>query len=129
MSLSLLHSDLLVHVDSTHKHHKDMYKTLELLKYEDVICGEVFFVVEGCAEFESLEEVEKHHQYFYEEHTCPLNFIKGVEIIVNKGDADPHGLFTHVATVWMTEEYLELKEKHQHEKYLTRIFPQMGVNT
>jgi hypothetical protein len=41
---------------------------------------------------------------FYEEHTCPTNYI-GAEMIVIDGDLDPHGLFKFVGTIDVPEGY------------------------
>lgn len=40
----------------------------------------------------------ENDRYFYEEHTCPTNWIGDVAMILSDGDHDPHGLFRHVAT-------------------------------
>jgi hypothetical protein len=39
-------------------------------------------------------------RYFYEEHTCPTNYL-GVEMVVdlNDGDTDPHGIFEFVGAI------------------------------
>ena len=37
--------------------------------------------------------------YFYDEHTCPTNWIRNVERIVIEADTDPHGLFEFVESV------------------------------
>lgn len=36
--------------------------------------------------------------YFYEEHTCPTNWLRRVEEVSVGEDDDPHGLFKHVRT-------------------------------
>jgi hypothetical protein len=45
-----------------------------------------------------------HKRYFYEEHSCPTNYIK-CEIIAVDDDRDPQGLFKFVATTDMPKEY------------------------
>lgn len=35
---------------------------------------------------------EESHRYFYEEHTCAVNYFRDVEGIEIDGDEDPHGL-------------------------------------
>jgi hypothetical protein len=49
------------------------------------------------SEDESKEEYEGHQQYFYDEHTCPTNFMSQVEQIIFDGDTDPHGVFEFVS--------------------------------
>lgn len=42
-------------------------------------------------------------EYFYNEHTCPWNYLR---LPIKKGDdCDPHGLFVHQETVLAPEEY------------------------
>lgn len=112
--------DPLVSVGSAQ--HPDMFKTLVLLK----ITGPeepVYFIVEGCAQFEDLAEVNDHNTYFYEEHTCPTNFIR-IEAVFTPEDDDPHGTFEHVATVWLTESYVAAKNAGEQDEWLRRAFPQ-----
>lgn len=40
---------------------------------------------------------DAHHRYFYEEHTCPTNWLRDVFAIQAGSDSDPHGLFEFVA--------------------------------
>jgi hypothetical protein len=43
-------------------------------------------------------EAENHARYFYDEHTCPTNFMGEVEKVIDPadGDEDPHGIFAFV---------------------------------
>jgi hypothetical protein len=45
----------------------------------------------------SPEEFFDHEKYFYEEHTCPTNWLREVEQMTCEGDHDPHGLFRFVS--------------------------------
>jgi hypothetical protein len=45
----------------------------------------------------SQEEYESDKRYFYNEHTCPTNWIREVEEIEFEGDRDPHGVFEFVS--------------------------------
>lgn len=66
--------------------------------------GELFLVVRGMR-FEKKgapkeHDIEESTAYFYNEHTCPTNFIGGsVEAVIEGEDTDPHGCFTFVAVV------------------------------
>ncbi len=42
----------------------------------------------------------ENKKYFYEEHTCPTNYLK-VDMVVdlNDGDKDPHGIFEFITTI------------------------------
>lgn len=74
---------------------QDCLKRLKLLKL-DVEPGEdVYLVVDGMGDSDD--------SYFYDEHTCPTNYLKRVRAIVSQRglqtpDDDPHGVFKYVAT-------------------------------
>lgn len=93
-----------VHVESVHPFHSSLHKTLVLLKI-----GDVYFVIEGMATNDKADPNE-HEEYYYTEHTCPTNYIKGVEAIVQDGDFDPHGCFEYVRSIWMTRRYAKAQE-------------------
>ena len=44
------------------------------------------------------KEADKHDEYYYEEHTCPTNFLHDCHEVSFDGDADPHGLFNWIST-------------------------------
>lgn len=46
-------------------------------------------------------EFEENQRYYYEEHTCPTNFI-GAQLISIEGDQDRHGLFNYIRSVKAT---------------------------
>lgn len=48
---------------------------------------------------DAQEEYESHEQYYYDEHTCPTNWVRDIEEIECEGDTDPHGLFEFVSVV------------------------------
>ncbi len=66
-------------------------KTLVLLRN-----GDIGLVVEGMS-FE--DNPSGGDAYFYNEHTCPTNYLKHVKVIIDlkRGDTDPHGIFQFVA--------------------------------
>lgn len=74
-------------------------KTLVTLESE----GPVRLLVEGM-EFTNADgsrdlDSEHHSSYFYDEHTCPTNFMGNVVRIIDPidGDTDPHGIFAFVS--------------------------------
>lgn len=102
--------------------HGDMRKTLVLLKI-DGRDGPIYFVVEGLSTWPTtLPELLEQARYFYEEHTCPTNFIR-VPMISEAGDHDPHGVFEFVDAVWMMDEYNE----DGADEYLVEVFPQLAA--
>lgn len=122
----------LVHTESEHQYHRDIYKTLVLLRI-DTIAGNVFFVVEGLLSFTAdREEAVAGQRYFYNEHTCPTNFIRIPLIAENprggKLRLDPHGVLEFVDFIWMTTEYVAADEGARSDDYLVAAFPQMLQN-
>lgn len=108
----------MIHTNSVHK---GMYETLVLLE----LAG-VYFVVEGVTKYGPRDKVQDHEEYFYNEHTCPTNFIR-IPLIAKDGDCDPHGVFTFVESVWMTTEYKDAEQAGPTalSEYLCKVFPQL----
>lgn len=46
---------------------------------------------------QSQEEYTDNQRYFYNEHTCPTNWVREIEEIEFQGDRDPHGVFEFVS--------------------------------
>ena len=40
-----------------------------------------------------------NHDYFYEEHDCPTNFLSQIEMMIVGDSVDPHGAFDYVAEI------------------------------
>lgn len=82
--------------------------TLVLLcLYEPLKGGEdVHIVVKGMTFVKEGEEPDFDHDvYFYNEHTCPWNYLR---LPLKAGeDTDPHGVFVHQETVLMPKDYDE----------------------
>lgn len=57
----------------------------------------VTLLVEGMTLLPDDDEVH-HAQFYYDEHTCPTNYLgRVVEVIDEKGERDPHGVFEFVS--------------------------------
>ena len=110
--------DLYVPVDDL-----DMFKTFVLLSL-DLKDGPLYFIIKGSSNYyQDDNELQSHSKYYYEEHTCPTNFIR-IPLICFKGDTDQHGLFTHVRTVYMPLEYLEC-EDNEEDEFVASLFPEI----
>lgn len=80
-------------------------KTNVLLKLP-VLKEPLYLIVEGMR-FEypdghpdkSEDEQSNHDEYFYNEHTCPTNYLKKAEEIFYKGQDDWHGIFEYIKTI------------------------------
>jgi hypothetical protein len=112
----------MVPANSTHPAHQKMRKTLVLLKI-DTKEEPVYFVIEGLAEWPmTAADLCDKERFFYEEHTCPTNFIR-IPMICQGGDTDPHGVFEFVDAVWMMDEY----DSEEASEYLAEVFPQLEI--
>ncbi len=59
----------------------------------------VYFVVKGRRDpADSDAETMERKAYFYEEHSCPTNWLKDIELLSFDGDHDPHGLLEFIGT-------------------------------
>ena len=43
------------------------------------------------------DEFVENERYFYNQHTCPTNWLRDIEQIEFEGDKDPHGVFEFVS--------------------------------
>ncbi len=116
----------MVRTESSHEFHANLRKTLNLLKI-DAVGGPVYFVVEGLSSWpEEISAMCESARYFYEEHTCPTNFIR-IPLISLAGDTDPHGVFEFVDAVWMMDEYTAADGAGDTDAYLAEVFPQIAA--
>lgn len=81
-------------------------------------------------------ETARRMKYFYDEHTCPTNWVRNIERFIEKGDTDPHGVFQYIDHV--TDEELKSVlgadykttdsarlDQDQEQMVLERFFPQV----
>lgn len=94
-------------------------KTLTLLRL-DPQEHPVYFVVETYGDPPATEDDREHLMYFYEEHSCPTNYIR-CEAIISKNDTDPHGLFTYVRSIPRPKA---LDEAHYADALWNGAFPE-----
>lgn len=60
--------------------------------------GSLLLVVHGICHDGDLDH--EHHESYYEEHSCPTNYLHDVLMVVDlvSGDTDPHGLFDYLGS-------------------------------
>lgn len=58
----------------------------------------ITFIVDTHAFDRDGEALGESCAYFYNEHTCPTNWLQQVEDVIFDGEGDPHGLFEWVST-------------------------------
>lgn len=91
-----------------------MIDTADLLKMDDSVTGgnNVHIVVKGiCVSNEKGEVISDGQEYFFEDHTCPWNFLR-FSIKVN-GDSDPHGIFRWVSSVPLPDNFDDMESSEQ----------------
>ena len=75
-------------------------KTLDLLVLEPHDMP-IYFVMAGKT-YHAKPDVDDDYdgkQYFYEEHSCPTNWIGKTVMISSDGDTDPHGLLKFIRSI------------------------------
>lgn len=65
--------------------------------------SEVVFALDGFRVVKAGERDPANDAYFYDEHTCPTNWLRDVTEVRFEGSDDPHGLWRWVSTRLATE--------------------------
>lgn len=73
-------------------------KTLDLLMLEPHD-KPIYFVLTGKCYHANPSDEEDEKRYFYEEHSCPTNWIGDTVMISVDGDTDPHGFLKFVRSI------------------------------
>jgi len=76
-------------------------KTFDLLVLDPQL-KPVYFVMSGKA---YMDIDEDQRRYYYEEHSCPTNWIGDAEMIAIDGNTDPHGILRYIRSVNRTCHY------------------------
>lgn len=81
----------------------------------------IFLVTQGMV-FEKNGKIDYSNQeYFYEQHTCPTNFLRADMLVGD--DTDPHGIFRYLETVAMPDDWRErdAREIGDYEKLFATL--------
>lgn len=70
------------------------------------------------------EDEEEQRRYYFEEHTCPTNWVRDVEMIAVGGDTDPHGIAKYVRSVPSPDDMPE--DCNAYDARLLEIFPELA---
>lgn len=83
-------------------------RAMALLRF-DGKDGPVFFVMDRKYHTagEEVEELQSHDSYFFEEHSCPINWLRDCVKVIQDGDVDPHGFLSHVRSVEVPRDFDE----------------------
>ena len=93
-------------------------KTLDLLMLEPQK-KPVYFVLAG----KHFADGDSDHTYFYEEHSCPTNWIHRTEMIATGGDTDPHGVLKFLRS----EPYPDFSnEPNEQDTVIVELFPEVS---
>ena len=83
-------------------------RSLALLKF-DGKNGPVFFVMDHDRYREDTTEGDEQNQesqrYFFEEHSCPTNWLHECVAVIEDGDTDPHGFLDFVHAVDVPQDF------------------------
>jgi hypothetical protein len=67
-------------------------------------CQDLHLVVRGMR-FPPRDKNIEAERYYYEQHTCPTNYLTQAEVVIlDKEDADPHGIFEYIAATDLDDE-------------------------
>lgn len=79
----------------------------------------LFFVVEA-TQYRTEEECGSGDEYFYNEHTCPTNWIRHVRDIIDTSDlsTDPHGVAQYRGSIRLTEDIDDKIDNLSGREYL-----------
>lgn len=101
-------------------------RTLDLLVLEPQN-KPVYFVMAGKSYYRGRPDkhVADNKYYFYEEHSCPTNWIGNTSMIAVGGDTDPHGIFSFVRSVPVTMNF----DPNDENELIMAAFPEVLGNT
>lgn len=83
----------------------------------------LYFVIRASV-YHDQKDTTEQATYFYNDHTCPTNWIDKVVAIIADGDQDPHGFAKFVACKAPPEEDFD----EDNDDWLD-IFPELGLPT
>ena len=68
----------------------------------------------------SFDSEQEQMQYFYDEHTCPINYMSNVIAVINleTGDDDPHGIFEYCGSSDYPADYSESDYNYNFRKMI-----------
>lgn len=85
-------------------------RSMALLKF-DGREAPVYFVFDhgqyDSGRLETEAERQEHCRYFFEEHSCPTNWLENCVAVIDRGDCDPHGFLTFVRFVDVPQDFDE----------------------
>ena len=65
-------------------------------------------------------EEQESERYFFEEHSCPTNWLRDCVTVIEDGDPDPHGFMEFVRSVPIALDFDEDNDDAVRELFLKR---------
>jgi hypothetical protein len=99
-----------VEITKAEGHVRSFSRAMSLLKFDGKE-GAVFFVMDHnhyhSGEPETDDEFQSHTRFFFEEHSCPTNWLDECVAVIADGDSDPHGFLSFVRAVDVPQDFNE----------------------
>lgn len=97
-------------------------RTFDLLVLEPQ-AKPVYFVMAGKSYHRGQpdKDAAENKRYFYEEHSCPTNWIGNASMIAIDGDTDPHGILSFVRSVPVDMNF----DPNDEDELITDAFPEV----
>lgn len=74
----------------------------------DTTDGPLFFIAKSIRlsiSNDTEEETQSHEVYFFEEHSCPTNWLRDIVAVIEDGDCDPHGIFDVIRSIHIPDDF------------------------
>lgn len=94
-------------------------KLLCLLKFNGKD-GPTYFVMKDemdLRETDTDERIAELRKFFYEEHSCPTNWLSRCIMVAQDGDTDPHGFLEFVRFVRVPDDVQTNEDPHSYPKW------------
>lgn len=104
------------------KNDRRFSRTFDLLVLESQT-KPVYFVMAGKNYHlgQSDKDADEYKRYYYEEHSCPTNWIGDASMIAIDGNTDPHGILSFVRSVPVAMNF----DPNEEDELIMAAFPEV----
>lgn len=88
----------------------------------------LYFVI-NARHYDHHDNSDHHVAYYYDEHTCPINWTRNIVAVIAQGDEDPHGFAKFVKRIPAPDnmdEHGRVKEDRDGSIW-TKLFPEIEI--
>lgn len=106
-------------------HAEREYQTLDLLALQPSP-KPLYVVLRGVIVTKALaspDEEGDSKRFYYEEHSCPTNWLRHPEMVALGGDTDPHGVLRFLRYVPI--DGFPARDPNEQDAWLRRVFPEV----